>query len=142
RASTSRCPYCGAAVDVPPAYGDALALLREQDEARRRVEPHLRRLQRPPGKRWIILGAGLVALLPPFAVAVVVALADDALSQADYISLAALPALAPGAAVAFAALASRVTSMQVMTAMAARLIEGEPCCRVCGAPLAVEPDAL
>lgn len=143
-ASEVACPFCGAAVPIPPDYLEAARLRGQERVARQAAEPAWRAVAKGV-PAWLPFAAlGGVALAPPIA-SLGVNFVHDWSSQADVMAFVALPLLLPGAALFFWSSAVNETTLGVRAALsaAAPREEGQPLgCRNCGAPLEVEAESL
>jgi hypothetical protein len=139
------CDHCGASVTLPAAYvaaaADAVALA----SARRAVEPSWRQAARAPAA-WVgALALALLLLLPGAAALVAILVPTTPWPRLDVYSLAALPALVPGALLQLWFAAARTTVAAASAAAVAIRLDGARAtagCRQCGAPLAVDAGAL
>jgi predicted RNA-binding Zn-ribbon protein involved in translation (DUF1610 family) len=141
------CPFCGSATAVPEAHRQAVRLVRAQDDELRRAEKQWQSYAKKTLPNWVAKAASV----PPSVIlssVVAVALLDKLgaiqawTTPRRVIGLGVLP-LAPAIALAAMAYWSTVRENDVRVArlaLAAR--PGKvPCCRSCGAALAVSDGA-
>lgn len=139
------CVQCGKPVVVPEDYRRAASRAEEAAALRERVEPHWKRLVRPPARAWQFAAAATVLGLPVCCSAVVALLSPVTLPAGVVVLGAAFPALAPGTGWWVWVLSTEVSAQGLASALAAAAppSEGEPPgCRRCGAPLPVDSGAL
>ncbi len=144
-APAARCVYCGASVTMPAEHLHALALQGEARALRRSVEARWQRMthEASPWTEWIAVL--LCLLLPPAASALAAFAGASPMPMMDGLVFVSVPALAPGGVLWVWAVASRATAQRLdglLGAAPARRAGGNPTCRSCGAPLALEPGAL
>jgi len=117
----------------------------QANELRRSVESRWKAITKPAWRGWQWLAAIATVTLPPTASLAAALLASGPWSRADNTFLVALPTLIPGGSLLVWAIAAKGTTVRYQAALAAGPPEragGSPTCRHCGAPLAVEAQAL
>jgi hypothetical protein len=132
-------------VETPPQWLEAAEAREAEARVRREVEPRWRELTRRPAAWLRPTAMALVAVLPPTIVAALVYALTPPPGTAAAFSFGALPGLLPGALLWLwtAAVTGTLVELQRSLAAAPPARAGEPpCCRECGAPLALEPGAL
>lgn len=143
-AAETACAYCAQPVAIPADYLEAARLHHAGAEARAAAEPLWRRFSARVGWRVQLLGLLLLALLPPL-VTLLANLSWPYAAQAQLFGLLTLPALLPGSGIWIWAAVVNATTLPYREALSAKPPakgEGPVSCRSCGAPLAVEPEAL
>jgi hypothetical protein len=139
------CPYCGAGVVIPQDYLKAAQARAGESAARQAMEPLWEKLSRPV-PRWLgTVGVLAVVFLPPALTLLAHLLTFPPWSTLEILAKVAIPALVPGATMWLWAAATGATTIafqQTMAAAPAKDGRGPLCCRLCGAPLSIESEAL
>ncbi|MCO4748149.1 MAG: hypothetical protein KC912_25370 [Proteobacteria bacterium] len=133
------CPSCSSAVAVPEDLREAQNTLALRSETRRQLEPLWGRLGHPPSRGWTWLGVAMVLLMPSLATGVAAVVSLDAGLVAATVTF---PSVLPGAVIWLGAAAMRTTTLQMQLDMAAVPTDTGHACRSCGAPLALDTDAI
>jgi len=133
------CPNCGAHVAVEARYQHLYETNVLEAKAHEELEARYARVSRVPSVRFDALAIALVLFGP----AIVAATARRAAgSPIDLFTFAIIPALLPGTALWMWSAAIHATVVRFRLALAARKHDDKPCCRECGAPLAVRGAAI
>ncbi|MBX3128103.1 MAG: hypothetical protein KF718_15370 [Polyangiaceae bacterium] len=143
--AATRCRHCATELPIPELYRSAQAKLASAVELRRRVEVRWRRMtaQASWWTEWV--AAALMLFLPPLAAVLAVYVVWFPLAMLDGLVFVATPAILPGGILWVWAIASRATAARINAELLARAPSkpgGDPACRACGAPLAVDPEAF
>ena len=139
------CPYCGASVPVSAQYKPLFETNVLEAKTHRELERTFSRVARVPSRTFDLLAIGLVLVAPAMVAAAWMKSAAHPPSAIDLFTLAIIPGLLPGTALWMWSAAIHATVVRFQLALAARApkdTKSPPCCRKCGAPLAVTSDAI
>ena len=144
-ATSFDCPHCGAHVAVPARYKHLYETNVLEAKAQAELEAHYVRVSRVPSRRFDVLALALVLLGPAIAAATWMHTTAHPPTPIDLFTFAIIPALLPGTALWMWSAAIHATVVRFRLVLAARKPKDKaspPCCRECGAPLAVKDGAI
>jgi predicted RNA-binding Zn-ribbon protein involved in translation (DUF1610 family) len=139
------CPHCGAHVPVSADYKAVFESNVLEAKAHRELEREFSRVARVPSRSFDFFAIALVMLAPAIIAAAWMNGAAHPPSAIDLFTRAIIPALLPGTALWMWSAAIHATVVRFRFALAARAPKDKkapPCCRNCGAPLAVTDKAI
>lgn len=132
------CPNCGAHVAVEARYKQLYETNVLEAKAHEELEARYARVSRVPSVRFDAIAIALVLLGP----AIAVSATGRGSSPIDLFTFVIIPALLPGTALWMWSAAIHATVVRFRLALAAHEHDDKPCCRQCGAPLAVNATAI
>jgi len=147
RADEGRCDSCDAPIRLPAKYRALLTEAEQARQARREAEERLRKLPRPFA-RWVASAAvGLIVVLGAgFTTAALIAWAFYGVFESvrDMLMLGVFTPmfLVVWGVIEAVAASSYTRHIEALSALPPEEEGRKPLCRVCGAPLPLEPDAL
>ena len=141
-ATSFDCPHCGAHVAVQARYKHLYETNVLEAKAHDELEARYARVSRVPSGRFDALAIALVLFGPALAAAVWMHASAHPPTAIDLFTFAIIPALLPGTALWMWSAAIHATVVRFRRVLAARKHDDKPCCRECGAPLAVGSAAI